>query len=294
MAEVEWIKLYLKTFRTSRKISAIEQMKNGDTIIIIWFKLLCLAGEINNGGMIYITEKIPFDPVSLANELRKPRAVVDKAIKVFEEHDMIFKDDAGFIQIVNWEKYQSVDRMAEIREQNRERKRAQRSREKQEKKCDPSRDSSVTVTQEVTQSHAIEEEGEEDKDIHSFILSRAKEDEINVTDKERVKRELMGGTLGGGVVMLSDAEVDKLLDELSLDEFDYYVGVVRDCERKGQKFKRKTHFQAIMEMAMADRMKAVSPQKKSNPKKQDGQQAGSFDTNDFYAAAVRKTFGDDE
>lgn len=243
MAEAEWIKLYLKTFRTSRKISAIERMKNGDTIIVIWLKLLCLAGEINDDGAVYITPQMPFDSVSLSDELKKPRAVVDTAIKVFQDLDMIIKDDAGFIQIINWETYQNVDALEKIREQNRLRKRRQR---------DKSRDSHVTEDEEVAGRHAIEEEGEEDKEFHSFDHSIARE-EIDREEKKRIQRELMGGELGGGVVMLSDAEMDYLLDELSFDEFNYYVGVVRDCEKNGQKYKKKTHFQAILDMAKKDR-----------------------------------------
>ena len=238
MAEAEWIKLYLKTFRTSRKISAIERMKNGDTIIVIWLKLLCLAGEINDDGAVYITPQMPFDSVSLSDELKKPRAVVDTALNVFQDLDMIIKDDAGFIQIINWETYQNVDGLEKIREQNRLRKRRQR---------DKSRDSHVTEGEEVAGRHAIEEEGEEDKEFHSFNRSIARE------EKERIQRELMYGELGGGVVMLSDAERDYLLDELSLDEFNYYVGVVRDCEKNGQKYKKKTHFEAILDMAKKDR-----------------------------------------
>lgn len=247
MAEAEWIKLYLKTFRTSRKISAIERMKNGDTIIVIWFKLICLAGEINDNGAVYITPKVPFDPVSLADELKKPRTVVDTAIKVFQEHDMIIKDDAGFIQIINWEKYQNVDGLERIREQNRLRKRKQR---------DKSRDSHVTEEQEVTGSHAIEE-GEEDKEkeYHSFIRSNAREEKSEnefSTDLSTMRKRL-GGTLGAGVVFLSDEQMNHLLDILSLDEFDYYVGVVRDQELQGKHYKKKTHYQAILDMAKKDR-----------------------------------------
>ena len=47
--------------------------------------------------------------------------------------------------------------------------------------------------------------------------------------------------------------MDDLLDKLSLEEFDYYVGVVADCILKGKPFKRKTHYQAILDMAIADR-----------------------------------------
>ncbi len=247
MAGAEWIKLYLKTFRTSRKISAIERMKNGDTILVIWFKLLCLAGEINDNGAVYITPKMPFDSASLADELKKPRAVVETAVKVFEDHDMLIKDDAGFIQITNWEKYQNVEGLDKIREQTRVRVARCRANKSGTDVTQGNATSNVTSNTDVTQCNATEEEEEGDKEFHSFNRSITRE------EKDRVKRELMGGELGGGVVMLSDAEMDYLLDELSLDEFNYYVGVVRDCEKNGQRYKKKTHFQAIMSMAIKDR-----------------------------------------
>lgn len=65
-------------------------------------------------------------------------------------------------------------------------------------------------------------------------------------------RELLGG-VGKGVVMLSDEQIDDLLDRITLDEFDHYVGVVADCELTGRKYRKKTHYQAILEMAMKDR-----------------------------------------
>ena len=47
--------------------------------------------------------------------------------------------------------------------------------------------------------------------------------------------------------------MDDLLNKLSIEEFDYYVGVVADCILKGKTFRKKTHYQAILDMAMADR-----------------------------------------
>ena len=66
-------------------------------------------------------------------------------------------------------------------------------------------------------------------------------------------RRKLGGELGKGVVLLSDEQIDDLLDKLSLEEFDHYVGVVADCILNGKPFKRKTHYQAILDMAIADR-----------------------------------------
>lgn len=266
MAEAEWIKLYLKTFRTSRKISAIERMKNGDTMIVIWFKLLCLAGEINDDGAVYITPKMPFDSVSLADELRKPRAIVDAAIKVFAEHDMLIKDDAGFIQIINWEKYQNTDRLAELREYNRLAQKRSRERKKSKDVND------MSMTDNMTSQRCQDtEEGEEDKEFHSFVQSRAREEkyiENKVAEsgfegeaaeayrqevKERLRCKYMTGKLGQGVVFMSDEQFDRLLDILSIDELEKYFAIIVDCETSGKRYKKKTHYQAILDMAMKDR-----------------------------------------
>ena len=59
--------------------------------------------------------------------------------------------------------------------------------------------------------------------------------------------------MGGGVVFLSDDQMSDLLDRLSIDEFDYFVGVIRDQELAGKHYKKKTHYQAILSMALKDR-----------------------------------------
>lgn len=246
MAEVEWIKLYLKTFRSSRKISSIERMKNGDTIVVIWFKLLCLAGEINDCGAVYVTPRIPFGEEALADELKKPLAVVRTALKVFEEHDMILRDSEGFIQIANWEKYQSADKLSEIREQTR--KRVAKCREKKLLSR-----GNVTSNATVTQCNATEEgeeEGDGEGDI-SFIHSNAREKDRLLSDPE-YRRKYLGG-IGKNVVFLSDEQMSDLLRKTSLEEFNHYVGVVADNELKGHHYKKKTHYEAIIDMVIKDR-----------------------------------------
>lgn len=294
MGDVQWIKLYVNTFNVSRKLKQIEQMKGGDTIIVVWIKLLCLAGSVNDGGMVYVTPEIPFTVEGLAEELRKPVKAIRHALETLARYKQIVMDDAGFIKISSWDKYQDLDRLNEIREQTR--KRVAKCRENK-KVRDGNATCNVTSNAFVTPCNDIEEEIEEDeekeKEFHSFVLSRASEKDNSVTDRERVQRELMSGTLGGGVVMLSDEERSKLLDELSLDEFDRYVSIVRDCELKGQKFKRKTHYQAIMEMAMADRMKAVKPKKQTRTKLTAKSTSSTFDADEFYKANIRRTFGED-
>lgn len=236
MAEVKWIKVSTDMFESNRKIKQIEVMPEGDTILVIWLKLLLLAGNVNDGGDIYLTPEIPYTDEMLANELRRPITTVRLALTTFEKFGMIEIID-DILHLSSWEKYQSTDKLAEIREQTR--KRVAKCREKKMlSQCN------VTSNATVTLGNAIEEEGEKDleKEFHSFILTR-----------EEAKLKCLGGSLGKGVVMLSDEQVDDLLDKLSIEEFNKYVEIVADCELNGKPYKKKTHYQAILDMVAKDR-----------------------------------------
>ena len=49
MADVKWIKIATGIF-DNRKIKQIETLPDKDAILVIWFKLLCLAGNLNDNG----------------------------------------------------------------------------------------------------------------------------------------------------------------------------------------------------------------------------------------------------
>lgn len=236
MAEVKWIKVSTDMFESNRKIKQIEVMPEGDTILVIWLKLLLLAGNVNDGGDIYLTPEIPYTDEMLANELRRPITTVRLALTTFEKFGMIEIID-DILHLSSWEKYQSTDKLAEIREQTR--KRVAKCREKKMlSQCNVTSNATVTLGNAVEE----EEEGDLEKEFHSFILSR-----------EETKQKLLGGSLGGGVVMLSDEQFDDLCDKLSLDELNKYIGIVRDMELSGKKYKKKSHYQAILDMAIKDR-----------------------------------------
>ena len=117
--EVKWIKLSTDLFN-NRKIRQIERMDDGDAIIVIWLKLLILAGEINDGGEIYFTKEVPFTEESLAVQFDRPRELIALALRTFQAFGMIEIDDDA-LSIRNWEKYQNIEGMEKIREQNRKR-----------------------------------------------------------------------------------------------------------------------------------------------------------------------------
>ena len=88
MADVKWIKLAVDMF-DNRKIRQIETLPDGDGIIVIWVKLLCLAGITNDGGLVYFTRDIPYTEQMLANYFQRPIALVQMALRVFQQFGMI-------------------------------------------------------------------------------------------------------------------------------------------------------------------------------------------------------------
>lgn len=128
MADVKWIKIAVDMF-DNRKIKQIGSMPEGDSLLLMWVQLLCLAGNVNDGGFIYLTKEIPYTDEMLATQFNKPISTVRLALKTFEQFGMI-EIINNMIFLSSWEKYQSTDRLATIREKDRERKRRKKEAEK--------------------------------------------------------------------------------------------------------------------------------------------------------------------
>ena len=128
MAEIKWIKITTDIF-SDEKIRLIEQLPDGDTIIVIWFKLLCMAGRSNNNGIFVMANDIPYTDEMLSTVFERPLNTVRLAISTFEAYGMIDIID-DIIMLVNWEKHQNIEGLDRIREQNRIRKQRERERKK--------------------------------------------------------------------------------------------------------------------------------------------------------------------
>lgn len=149
------------------KIDFIESLPEADAILIIWIKLLTLAGKCNAGGFIFLTEKIPYTPEMLSHTFRRPLNTVKLALKTLTELEMIEFSDEGFLKIANWEKHQNIEGLEKIREQNRLRQAKYRAKQKalEEGKEENNEDNNVTVTLGNGTDIDIEEDKELDKDI---------------------------------------------------------------------------------------------------------------------------------
>lgn len=118
MNDVKWIKLTVNVF-DDEKIKFIETMPNGDTLIIIWFKLLCLAGKCNSGGYIMLTDKLAYTDEMLSSIFRKDIKMIQFALNTFQMLDMVeIVEDRYFIS--NWDKHQSLDKLEAKKAYDRE------------------------------------------------------------------------------------------------------------------------------------------------------------------------------
>lgn len=129
MTQVKWIKICTDIF-DDEKILLIESLPEADSIIVVWFKLLCMAGKQNNSGVFTLNDKIAYTDEMLATIFRRPINTIRLALKVFEQYGMIEVVD-GIITIPNWEKHQSLDKLEKAKELNRIR--VAKHREKQKK-----------------------------------------------------------------------------------------------------------------------------------------------------------------
>ena len=232
---VQWIKLSTEIF-LNPKIAYLRSLKQGDRAVLIWLMLLVLAGRINRGGKLLLTDSIPYDFKMLSGELGYAPKTLELVFEEFVRLNMINREDGVWV-IKNWEKYQNVEKLDKIRQQAKVRKQRQRER-----------DSHANVT--LCHATEVEEETEKETEKEFFIHSIGQPQNDFVENK---KRSFLGGQLGGGVVLLSEEQIDSLLDMLSIEEFDRYVGIVRDMELAGKHYRKKTHYQAILDMANKDR-----------------------------------------
>ena len=128
MAEVSWIKLSTNIF-SNRKVALLLNERDGDTYFRIWIQLLTIAGQCNSNGKLIIGENSPLNVQQLSKILGKSAKKVGEILNKFIVLRMIIFENNCY-EIRNWGKYQSADKLEEIRKSNRERQRKFREKSK--------------------------------------------------------------------------------------------------------------------------------------------------------------------
>ena len=212
MSEIKWIKITTDIF-DDEKIRLIDALPDHDAILVIWFKILALAGKHNRNGLLMMSDKVHYTDEMLATIFQRPLNSVRMALGVFEQFGMIEIID-GVITLPNWEKHQNIDGMERIKEQTRNR--VARHREKQKSLAL----GNVTCNVTVTDGNALEEEAEGDK---TKIKNRLDKDKnITTTSSENIlelfqsefRRLLSGFEIEGINHLLKENDVDLVKEAL--------------------------------------------------------------------------------
>lgn len=173
MADINWIKLRVDMF-DDEKIKIIQSMPEGDAILVIWIRIIALAGKCNAKGLVLIEDEFPYSDEMLATIFNKPLATVRLALGTFEKFRMIERTEKG-IYISNFEKHQNTEGMEKIREQARIRK--QREREKKRAFLEAGNTPALpeTLPENVTDN------------VTSHVTSRVTEREVTKQNKNKNK-----------------------------------------------------------------------------------------------------------
>ena len=164
MAEVKWIKIVTDVF-DDEKILMIETMPEADTIIVIWFKLLCLAGKQNNSGVFQMGQ-MPYTDEMFSTIFRRPLNTVRLALKTFEQFGMI-EIVHNTVTIPNWGKHQNIDQIesknAYMKNYMREYREKQKLISSGKTNCKTNSKANVSLADKNREEEIREEENREEK-----------------------------------------------------------------------------------------------------------------------------------
>ena len=229
--EVKWIKITTGIF-DNKKMKQIDAMPDADAVMVIWFKLLCLAGAANEQGYLLLTDSLAYTEETLANEFRRPVNTVRFAISAFEKLGMIVLDTAPenqkIIRVKNWGKYQNLAGLDLIRQQTRVRVADHRAKRKAALMCN------VTRNVTVTPCNALEREKELEKELTlsatddavDNLITTLQQNGINVINERDIK------TINRWLSVYSLEQIDQAIAQAATDGDEYVSEVTKKLKKR--------------------------------------------------------------
>lgn len=222
-----WLKLKRDFFKR-HDIRIIEEMPNGKEYILFYLKLL--LESIDHEGNLRFSDTIPYNEQMLSVITNTNIDVVRSAMQMFKELNMVEVFDDQTIYMAE------VDKLIGSETKWAEKKRIQRAKE-----------DNVPLLSSKCPTE-LEKEQEQEKDTEQ-------EQDVAVatdgTDNEQNTFELMGGTLGKNVILLTPAQEDELLEKLGFHAFNHYVDKLSTfIIEKGAKV--SNHYATILKWARED------------------------------------------
>jgi predicted phage replisome organizer len=278
MAEVKWVKITTDMF-DNRKIKHLRRLPEGNNIVLIWVMLLTMAGRCNAGGMIFLTENIPYTPKMLADELGFELNIVMLALQYLEQFNMI-QTDQGYFTIAGWNEYQNIEGMDKIREQNRLRQKKWYDKQKALPASEEKPNVRTNVT--VTQPNATDIDKDIDKEEEKEYMDMGEKSPNPPAPKAKPAKPVKHKYGEYENVMLTDDELDKLKDAYH----DWRERIERlSCYIASTGKKYKSHYATIRNWAKKDSEAQPVIRREQRPVYQKPNKAEEM--NEFYNMAAQ-------
>ncbi|WP_252247658.1 phage replisome organizer N-terminal domain-containing protein [Clostridium sp. ZS6] len=107
MSERKIVKLRVDMY-SDTKFKIIDTMEDRDLIHYIWTRLLILAGKVNLEGELYLSKSIPYTIETLALEFNRSAKMVEIALKVFMDLEMVELTKDSVYRVRNFAKHQNI------------------------------------------------------------------------------------------------------------------------------------------------------------------------------------------
>lgn len=294
MADVKWIKIAVDIF-DDEKMILISDLPKGDSIMIVWIKLLCLAGKMNNNGVFALSNGLAYTDKMLAAVLKCKISTVKTALQAFEQFGMIEVID-GVITIPNWNKHQSLDSYEKKKERDKIYQRSRREEQK-EKIADVRRlsddykttQSSMSDDCQATQSSyvAVSEENKKENKIKNSVcvnnnINNAPGSLHPSDGSTHTDINMPSNGLSTGITPMTDAEYHELIRIYGKDFVDEKI-------ERAKQYKNAFNFKTIKKWCEEDCKNNKKTSKKSQNRFNNFSQRDDVDMNAMELALLKKS-----
>ncbi|AGF57484.1 putative phage replisome organizer [Clostridium saccharoperbutylacetonicum] len=187
---VMWVKFKVDMYEDT-KLKIIDSEEKRDLYYYIWARSIVLAGKINLGGYLYITENMPHTIKTLAIEFNRSVGEVNDAFKILRKLEMIELTEDKVFKIKNWEKHQNVEGMERAKQLNINR--VAKCRAKKKAANDNGENTSNDINGDIKESknnYTIENNNKDSSDKKCNVTCNAENSNCNVTVMEQNKKEI--------------------------------------------------------------------------------------------------------
>ncbi|MEN6423664.1 MAG: phage replisome organizer N-terminal domain-containing protein [Smithella sp.] len=124
-----WIKLDINILDDA-KIKIIRSHPDGNSIVVLWIGLLCLAMKSSRPGVIEISDGIPYTIDDLVSAFCIEKKTVELGLALFAKYKMIDLFDGNTIEVINFSKHQNLEVIEKKRALNRARVKSFRDKQR--------------------------------------------------------------------------------------------------------------------------------------------------------------------